>query len=147
MSPLDRHVLAERAAAIERHLRRVAEKLPPAPEDLQPATDVSDAVILHLWQATQIVLDLAMAACLELGLATPGSYADAFLQLGEGGILPEELAKRLALAAGFRNVVAHMYQRLDMVRVHRAAREGPEDLRAFVRILRDHLPESPAATS
>ncbi len=139
MSPLDRQVLAERTAAIERHLRRVGERLPATPEELEPATDASDAVVLHLWQATQITLDLALAACLELNLGTPTSYADAFLRLAEHGLLPGDLAQRLALAAGFRNVVAHMYERLDMARVHHAASEGPRDLRAFLRALGEHL--------
>lgn len=143
MSPLDREVLAERAAAIERHLQRVAARLPPTPDELEPATDASDAVILHLWQATQITLDLAMTACLERNLGTPTSYADAFLRLAEGGLLHEDLAGRLALAAGFRNVVAHMYERLDMTLVHRAARDGPEDLRAFLRALRESTDAEP----
>jgi uncharacterized protein YutE (UPF0331/DUF86 family) len=137
MTPLDRAVLAERTAAVERHLRRVAERLPPRPEDLQPSTDASDAVILHLWQATQSVIDVALALCLELGLGTPASYADAFRRLAAAGRVPEDLAGRLALAAGFRNVVAHLYEQLDMRRVHEAATRGPDDLRAFLRILRD----------
>lgn len=40
MSFFDRVVLAERAMAVDRHLRRVAERLPPSADDL------------HLWQAT-----------------------------------------------------------------------------------------------
>lgn len=137
MSPLDREVLAERSATIERHLRRVAERLPARPEDLLPGTDTSDSVVLHLWQATQLVIDLALAANLDLDLGTPTSYADAFRRLAAAGHLPEDLATRLSLAAGFRNVVVHMYQKLDMTRVHRAASQGPEDLRAFLRVLRD----------
>ena len=39
---LDRAVLAERVMAIDRHLRRVAERLPPSAQDLQPSTDASD---------------------------------------------------------------------------------------------------------
>ena len=58
MSPLDRAVLAERAATLERHLARVAEKLPASADALIPSSDAADAVILHLWQATQIVIDL-----------------------------------------------------------------------------------------
>ena len=56
MSPLDREVLAERTMAVERHLRRVADRLPESSTELVPSTDMSDAVILHLWQATQIVI-------------------------------------------------------------------------------------------
>jgi uncharacterized protein YutE (UPF0331/DUF86 family) len=137
MRPLDRAVLAERTAAIERHLRRVADRLPEEPDELQPATDASDAVVLHLWQATQSVIDLALALCLEFDLGTPASYADAFRRLAAAGYVADDLAGRLSLAAGFRNVVAHMYDELDVRRVHEAATRGPGDLRAFLRVVRD----------
>lgn len=129
---LDREVLAERAGAIERHLERVAARLPEDPEDLQPSTDTADVVILHLWQAVQLTIDLAVAACSHLKLGAPSDYGDAFSRLAQAGHLNEELARRLVRAAGFRNQVAHAYEKLDMARVHRAAREGPADLRAFL---------------
>jgi uncharacterized protein YutE (UPF0331/DUF86 family) len=123
---------------VQRHLARVGERLPDDPKDLAPSTDASDAVILHLWQAVQIVIDLAVSACLHLKLGTPSTYADAFRRLAAAGHLDPGLAERLERAAGFRNVVAHAYERLDMRRIHRAAREGPDDLRAFLRAL-SHL--------
>ena len=137
MTVFDRAVLAERTMAVERHLRRVADRLPASPANLQPVTDVSDAVILHLWQATQIAIDLAMAACLALNLGTPASYADAFRRLQKAGVVDEALADRLVRAAGFRNLVAHAYETLDMERVHAAAKHGPTDLLAFLALLRD----------
>jgi uncharacterized protein YutE (UPF0331/DUF86 family) len=137
VSALDAAVLSERVMTVERHLRRVADRLPPAATDMQPATDASDAVVLHLWQATQIVIDLAMAVCLSLKLGTPASYADAFRKLQDAGVLDVALAERLVRAAGFRNVVAHAYDALDMARVHTAATNGPADLRAFLACLRD----------
>ncbi|MGH7572207.1 MAG: hypothetical protein ACREMK_10230, partial [Gemmatimonadota bacterium] len=78
MTPLDSDLLAEKTMAVERHLARVAERLPGEASELEPSTDASDAVILHLWQATQIVIDVAVALCLDLHLGTPSSYADAF---------------------------------------------------------------------
>ena len=141
MSVFDRAVLAERTMAVERHLHRVAERLPASASEMQPATDVSDAVILHLWQATQIVIDLAMAACLSLKLGTPASYADAFRRLQQAEVIEPALADRLVRAAGFRNVVAHAYDTLDMTRVYSAAQEGPADLIAFLATIRDRAPE------
>jgi uncharacterized protein YutE (UPF0331/DUF86 family) len=132
MSPIDRAVLAERTLALDRHLARVAEKLPAGAEGLAASSDASDAVILHLWQATQVVIDLAVAACVALGSGTPQSYADAFRRLQTAGIIDQALADRLVRAAGFRNLVAHAYERLDMTRVHQAAVTGPADLRAFI---------------
>lgn len=141
MSVLDRAVLAERVMTVERHLARVAARLPASPDALEPATDTSDAVVLHLWQATQIVIDLGTTACVTLGLGTPSSYADAFRKLQRAGIVPEDLADQLVRAAGFRNLVAHAYESLDMRRVHLAASQGPADLRRFLAILRDHVNE------
>ena len=132
MSALDRRVLAERVSAVERHLARVAEKLPPSAAELTPASDASDAVVLHLWQATQIVLDVALGACAVLHLGAPGTYADAFRRLASAGKLDAALAERLTRAAGFRNVVAHAYESIDLARVHDAATRGPDDLRAFL---------------
>lgn len=131
--------------AVERHLKRVAEKLPAEATALRPLSDASDSVILHLWQATQIVIDLAMAACLSLDLGTPDSYADAFRRLHGAAILDEGLTERLARAAGFRNVVAHAYESLDMARVHQAASTGPPDLRSFLAAVRDRVLEGDEA--
>ena len=139
MSALDPALVAERTMAVERHLRRVADRLPASPTDLQPSTDVSDAVVLHLWQATQIVIDLAMATCLVLRLGTPGSYADAFRRLQSAGVVDAALADRLVKAAGFRNVVAHAYETIDMERVHAAALHGPADLLRFLAVVRDRV--------
>ncbi|OGK86550.1 MAG: hypothetical protein A2X52_17680 [Candidatus Rokubacteria bacterium GWC2_70_16] len=143
MSALDRDLLAERTMVVRRHLARVAERLPADPAEFRPATDASDAVTLHLWQAVQVVIDLALSACLHLNLGAPASYADAFRRLSGAGVIDDALATRLGRAAGFRNVVAHAYDQLDLARVLRAAREGPRDLEAFLAVLRDRL--SPAA--
>ena len=139
MSALDRDLLAERLLVIERHLQRVADRLPQSAADLLPSSDASDAVVLHLWQATQIVIDLATAACVKWSLGTPATYADAFSRLENAGIVEPLLARRLKRAAGFRNLIAHAYERLDLARVHTAATDGPADLRALMAAIGDRL--------
>lgn len=137
MGVIDRAVLAERVAMVERHLARVAARLPAEPAELVPATDACDAVVLHLWQAVQIVIDLGLSACVHFDLGTPESYGDAFRRLAAARLLEQELATRLARAAGFRNLVAHAYGTLDMARLYEAASNGPADLRAFLARLRN----------
>jgi len=134
---LDRALLAEKAAALERHLARVTERLPADPDELRPGSDTADVVVLNLWQAVQIVIDVALAACLALKLGTPSTYRESFGRLAEAGVLEADLAERLQRAAGFRNVVVHAYGSLDMTRIHAAARSGPPDLRACLARLRD----------
>jgi uncharacterized protein YutE (UPF0331/DUF86 family) len=139
MSALDREVLAEKLQVVRRHLTRVADRLPADPATFQPSSDVSDAVVLHR-QATQIVIDVALAACVRRNLGTPSGYADAFRRLQAAGVIDAELSGRLARAAGFRNTIAHAYESLDMARVYRAAKEGPGDLLAFLARVYDSLP-------
>ena len=135
---VDRELLAERAAAVSRHLDRVARHLPEDPAELRPDTAATDTVILHLWQAVQVVIDLAVSTCVRLGVGSPPTYADAFRRLTDAQVLPRDLADRLARAAGFRNLVVHAYGRLDLQRIHATAVAGPADLRAFLVALRDH---------
>ncbi|MFK7930892.1 MAG: DUF86 domain-containing protein [Myxococcota bacterium] len=129
---LEPQLFADKAAAIERHLRRVESRLPAEASLFAPNTDASDAVILHLWQAIQATIDLAAAACVRLSLGSPTTYADAFVRLAEGDYLDTKLAARLRRAAGFRNLLVHAYESLDMQIVFQAATHGPGDVRAFV---------------
>jgi len=135
MPPGDPDVLAERIGAMERHLRRVSDQLPAGAEDLRPETAPSDAVVLHLWQAVQITIDLALSWCVRAGLGTPATYGDAFRRLAAHGLLDDALAARLVRATGFRSLLVHAYADLDLRRVHAAALSGPADLRAFASTL------------
>ncbi|MCB9740483.1 MAG: DUF86 domain-containing protein [Deltaproteobacteria bacterium] len=135
MSSLDAEVLAEKVAAIERHLARVEAKTPPEPGVLLPMSDASDAVILHLRQAVQIAIDLVVATAVRRAASAPATYAEAFRALAGLGLLNAALAERLARAASFRDRIAHAYEGLDLQQVTEAARTGPADLRAFLAAL------------
>ena len=132
MAAIDRATFAERAARVERHLRRVQDRLPEDPNGLSPVSDATDAVVLHLWLAVQGVIDMATAMCVHRGLGVPPTYGDAFRLLASDGVLDSDLAARLARAAGFRNLIVHAYADLDLEQVHTIASYGPDDLRAFL---------------
>ena len=138
MSRLDRELLAERSASALAHLDRVAEHLPEDPADLTPMSSVTDTVVLHLWQAIQVVIDLAASSCVRLGLGSPPTYGDAFRLLADAEVIDPPLADRLSRAAAFRNLLVHADASLDLRRVHAIALQGPDDLRAFLAALRDH---------
>lgn len=133
----DRELLAERSAAVLRHLDRLAAHLPADPAELTPTSTVTDTVVLHLRQAVQVVIDLAVSSCVQLGLGSPPTYAAAFRVLADAEIIDSALADRLARAAGFRNLLVHAYATLDLRLVHAVASGGAADLRAFLVALRD----------
>lgn len=69
--------------------------------------------------------------CADRGHA-PDSYPGCFEPLGQLGLLPGELARRLAAMAGLRNLLVHAYGRVDDSRLHRILREDLGDLEAFL---------------
>ncbi|MEO6596810.1 MAG: HepT-like ribonuclease domain-containing protein, partial [Planctomycetota bacterium] len=58
-------------------------------------------------------------------------YREALLAMGDRGVLPQELAARLAAAAGLRNLIAHRYGVLDWQRIHVIATTQLDDLLHF----------------
>jgi uncharacterized protein YutE (UPF0331/DUF86 family) len=131
MTALDKEILVERIQAVERHLKRVRDNLPASESEFIPASNASDAVILHLWQAIQLTIDTALSSCVHLNLGSPVSYADSFLRLAKAGVLEQELAVRLSHAAGFRNRLVHSYEDLDLQKIYKIAQTGSRDLLAF----------------
>jgi len=136
---LDREILAERISVLERHLKRVSERLPQNPANFVHGTDDSDAVILHLFQSIQLTIDTSLSACFHLHLGAPTTYASAFLKLSEANYIKEELASRLMRVTRFRNRIANAYEELDMQKTYKIAEHGPQDLRAFFACIRDFL--------
>ncbi|MCD6092671.1 MAG: DUF86 domain-containing protein [Candidatus Aenigmarchaeota archaeon] len=65
---------------------------------------------------------LALEAVLEIGeiiisvenFERPEDYKSIILILGKNKIIPAEFAKRFAPSAGFRNILVHMYEEVDI---------------------------------
>jgi len=136
----DAQSFSERAGAIERHLTRLESRRPPPDGKLLPMTDATDTVVLHLWQAIQGCIDLAVSACVGLDLGAPETYGSAFVKLAEAQVLDAALAERLRRAAGFRNFLVHNYEKLDLGIVLDAAHKAPTDIRAAIASLARTLP-------
>ena len=94
-----------------------------------------EVVILNLFVALQDVLSLATHCLADEGAVVPQSYADVFRALGTRGVVPLELASRLAAASGLRNLVAHQYAVIDWERIHEIATLHLDDLLLFCEAL------------
>lgn len=72
---------------------------------------------------------------------TPKTYRDAFEMAGKEGLLPTDLAQRLAEAAGMRNVLVHMYEEIDYTILHNSIAPALRDFSQFVSILATRVEE------
>jgi uncharacterized protein YutE (UPF0331/DUF86 family) len=101
-----------KAAIIERSLRRMREEFSADPE-LQDYSHV-DAMTLNIERACQAAIDLALHLVAREHLGMPQSSADAFKLLAKAGHLESQTAVAMVAMTGFRNIVIHEYQALDM---------------------------------
>jgi uncharacterized protein YutE (UPF0331/DUF86 family) len=75
---------------------------------------------LHLLQTSiQAVIDAGMHLLAELGAEPPSRYTDVSRRLKELGVLAEKDAEGLRRVIGFRNVVVHGYEDLNIELVRR----------------------------
>lgn len=132
MRAIDTDLVRERAAVLEGHLERIEATLPRDPASFVLGTDAADVVSLHLLFGIQVVLDLAVFACIHFGLQAPASYDDAVARLAHDGRISDDLADRLEKAATFRDAFVHAFEELDAASIYRGARVLPADLRLFM---------------
>jgi uncharacterized protein YutE (UPF0331/DUF86 family) len=128
-------VLINKAAAIERAVRRVRDEHAGDDSNLLANQTRQDAIILNLQRACESSIDAAMHLVRVHRLGIPQQTREAFDLLEAGGLLEASLADRLRKMVGFRNVAIHDYQKLNLDIVRRIVVDHLEDFLAFARLL------------
>ena len=72
-------------------------------------------------------------------LKRPDTYRKVVTTLGEHGILPKDFAENLAIAAGFRNVLVHMYADVDIGKLYSYLQNDVDDLEIFAEYIANYL--------
>jgi uncharacterized protein YutE (UPF0331/DUF86 family) len=131
---IDSDLVAKKLALIEtcvQQLRTMAQ-----PENLR--TDVREQrFVEHTLQiAIQAALDVASHIVSDERLGEPETNRELFDLLVRGGRLPETLASCLRDMAGFRNVLVHGYQDVDLGIVEDVLSHHLDDLLGFVSAVR-----------
>jgi len=125
---VDREVFDRRLARLEgllRHLRRLG-SVPP--EEYLGSEELQAQAERWLQLAAECALDLAHHLIADRGWRTPASYRDAFRVLAEEGVLTQDLAGRMELWAGLRNVLVHLYLDVDHERLWEIIQHDLDDL-------------------
>lgn len=82
-----------------------------------------------------IAIEASLALCYHVSARrlrkAPEDYAACFGELGEAGLLAPDLMRRLQQMARFRNLLVHVYWKIDYRQVHAILGSSLADLRAF----------------
>ena len=133
----DSDLIAKKLAFIETRLRELSTlaRLDRVREDVKEERFVEHTLQL----AIQAALDVASHVVSDERLGEPATNRELFDRLAGGGWISKALASKLGDMAGFRNVLVHGYQDVDLDLVVDAAANRLEDLTAFVTAVRKRL--------
>jgi uncharacterized protein YutE (UPF0331/DUF86 family) len=127
-------VALNKLAIIERCLRRVAEEYQGQPARLENFT-VQDSIVLNVQRACEAAIDMAMHVVAKRRLGVPQDARSAFELLAVERVIDRELAERMKLMVGFRNIAIHEYQQLQIGILQRILEERLADLPRLARQL------------
>lgn len=89
--------------------------------------------------AAEAALDIGNHLAARRGGRSPDDYADCIAILAEMGVIDAELRARLVRMARFRNLLVHLYWKLNDAEVHRVIREDLGDLDRYLAAVGDYL--------
>jgi len=133
----DADLLAKKLARIETvvsELRSLAE-----PEQLLVNLKEQRFVAYSLQIATQAALDVASHVVSDERLGEPRTNRELFALLVRHGWLGPELGQSLERMAGFRNVLVHGYDEVDLAIVRDVLTNRLDDLLAFAAAIRSRI--------
>lgn len=107
-------VLINKAATIERCVKRAREEYFYDPATFATNFSRQDAVILNIQRACEAALDMGHHLIRSDRQGVPQSVRDVFTLLAQAGRIERPLAERLQRMVGFRNIAVHDYQTLQL---------------------------------
>lgn len=107
-------VLINKAASIERCVKRAREEYAADPQGFADNDTRQDAAILNIQRACEAALDMGQHLIRREALGVPQSARDVFELLHRAGWIDAQLTDTLKRMVGFRNIAVHEYQRLQV---------------------------------
>lgn len=95
--------------------------------------DIQDLLDRRMQVAIESCIDIASHIAAELQLPRREAVRELFLLLGKEGIIPKDLAEKMAKAVGFRNILVHEYASIDYELGYSDLDKKLNDLRQFAK--------------
>lgn len=130
---VDRDLVTRKLALILEDLRET-EALAEKPREAFLVSRTDEALAeRYLERMIGRMIDVNYHLITDAGHAPPRDYHESFTRLGALGILPPDLALRIAACTGLRNRLVHEYDEIDPRRVHEGLQSAVRDIPEYLR--------------
>jgi len=132
---LNQELILTRCQEIEESLQRLATIKDRPREVFLSDRDLQDIASFRLLVAIEAALGLCYHVAAKRLKKVPEEYAECFAILAEAGIIPNDLSGKLQKTARFRNLLVHMYWKIDYNTVYDILHDSLDDLRRFSQLI------------
>ena len=106
-------VIENKISSVRKYLTILQRYRTYSQKEISDDIDRRGAVERYLYLAIQATIDLAEAVISFKNLRKPSTMSESFHILHEAEIVPLDLTEQLVKMTGFRNVIAHDYEKLN----------------------------------
>lgn len=132
---LDADVVRSRCGEIEESVARLEQLASMSREQFLADRDSQDIACYRLLVGIEAALALCYHVSARRLRKAPDDYAACFVTLADAGVVSQDLSERLQKMARFRNLLVHIYWKLDYNRVYDIMLADIGDLRSFASVM------------
>src|SRR5690554_7787652 len=125
---MDTGLIMEKLKELDRYLKQLERYKGITATELEIDLDKTWIVERGLHLSIQILLDIGNHILAAEGITVEG-YADIFIRLAELGIISLKFAEKIRGMSGFRNILVHEYDRIDLNKLVEVLNTSLSDLR------------------
>lgn len=128
-------VIENKISAIRKYLKILERYKKYSQQEIANDIDIRGASERYLYLVVQATIDLAEAVIAYRNYRKPDTLSEAFYILNEEGIISSELTDKMVGMAGFRNVIAHDYEKINYEKVYEVLHGGLRDIEEFISVV------------
>ncbi len=125
-------VIENKISSVRKHLNILKRYKDFSQQEIVEDIDRKGAVERYLYLVIQATIDLSEAVIAYKNLRKPSTMSESFQILQEDKIIPSELADHMVKMTGFRNVIAHDYEKINYDIVYDVLRNKLANIEDFL---------------
>jgi len=139
VDPLKNGVLDRFFVVLRDALQKLGKLSTLSKEELLGNYEKIDAAKYNFIVAIEAVIDICNRIISQHGLGLPQDYSDVVRVMGEKGVFQERLVKTLVEMVKFRNLLVHLYWKIDNDRLYEYLRKNLRDFEEFITVVQKYL--------
>lgn len=129
---VNRSIALRKISRIRYYLSRIKEHGHIPLQEFLHDVNTQDIILHNLQLGIQGCIDLGSHIVSDEGWGIPGSFSEIFYLLKDKGVISRDLSEKMIAMVGFRNIVIHEYEKVDLKIVYEIIQKDIVDIESFL---------------